>query len=137
MGMPVSRSTVRHHGLGRGPAYGALPARRRVIALGDEAAVRLAGPGPRVDRAVHYATYLKRHRPSIVVYHELIDLAGKNIGIPGEYGSSYYATLAAIKAGGLQTSDVTISMIGYTQQAALAADRWTRSLDLPTTTRCR
>ena len=31
----------------------------------------------------------------------------------------YY--LAAIKAGGLQTSDVTISSIGYTQQAALAA----------------
>ena len=51
----------------------------------------------------------------------LADLAGKNIGIPGEYGSSYYATLAAIKAGGLQTSDVTISSIGYTQQAALAA----------------
>ena len=51
----------------------------------------------------------------------LADLKGKTIGIPGEYGSSYYATLAAIKAGGLQTSDVTISSIGYTQQAALAA----------------
>ena len=70
----------------------------------------------------YYATY-----PGSVIVPasssitSLADLAGKNIGIPGEYGSSYYATLAAIKAGGLQTSDVTISSIGYTQQAALAA----------------
>ena len=41
--------------------------------------------------------------------------------LAGQEDVVIYATLAAIKAGGLQTSDVTISSIGYTQQAALAA----------------
>lgn len=93
-----------------------------VIASGDEAAVAASQGMDLVSIGQYYATY-----PGSVIVPasssitSLADLAGKNIGIPGEYGSSYYATLAAIKAGGLQTSDVTISSIGYTQQAALAA----------------
>ena len=115
--------TVRHHGSDEG-LFTALLAGQEdvVIASGDEAAVAASQGMDLVSIGQYYATY-----PGSVIVPasssitSLADLAGKNIGIPGEYGSSYYATLAAIKAGGLQTSDVTISSIGYTQQAALAA----------------
>ena len=49
------------------------------------------------------------------------DLAGKTVGIPGEHGANYYATRAALQEAGLAESNVTISPIGYTQQAALAS----------------
>jgi len=50
----------------------------------------------------------------------LADLAGHTIGVPGEYGSSWYGLLAALDAAGLTADDVTVVSIGYTQQAALA-----------------
>ena len=116
-------ATVRHHGSDEGLFTALLAGQENVvIASGDEAAVAASQGMDLVSIGQYYATY-----PGSVIVPasssitSLADLAGKNIGIPGEYGSSYYATLAAIKAGGLRTSDVTISSIGYTQQAALAA----------------
>lgn len=115
--------TVRHHGSDEG-LFTALLAGQEdvVIASGDEAVVAASQGLDLVSIGQYYASY-----PGTVIVPAdspiatLADLKGKTIGIPGEYGSSYYATLAAIKAGGLQTSDVTISSIGYTQQAAQAA----------------
>ena len=116
-------ATIRHHGSDEGLFTALLAGQENVvIASGDEAAVAASQGMDLVSIGQYYATY-----PGSVIVPasssitSLADLAGKSIGIPGEYGSSYYATLAAIKAGGLQTSDVTISSIGYTQQAALAA----------------
>ena len=116
-------ATIRHHGSDEGLFTALLAGQENVvIASGDEAAVAASQGMDLVSIGQYYATF-----PGSVIVPasssitSLADLAGKNIGIPGEYGSSYYATLAAIKAGGLQTSDVTISSIGYTQQAALAA----------------
>ena len=116
-------ATVRHHGSDEG-LFTALLAGQEdvVIASGDEAVVAASQGLDLVSIGQYYASY-----PGTVIVPAdspiatLADLKGKTIGIPGEYGSSYYATLAAIKAGGLQASDVTISSIGYTQQAALAA----------------
>ena len=116
-------ATVRHHGSDEG-LFTALLAGQEdvVIASGDEAVVAASQGLDLVSIGQYYASY-----PGTVIVPAdspiatLADLKGKTIGIPGEYGSSYYATLAAIKAGGLKTSDVTISSIGYTQQAALAA----------------
>ena len=116
-------ATVRHHGSDEGLLTALLAGQEDVvIASGDEAAVAASQGLDIVSIGQYYASY-----PGTVIVPAdspivtLSDLKGKTIGIPGEYGSSYYATLAAIKAGGLQTSDVTISSIGYTQQAALAA----------------
>lgn len=116
-------ATIRHHGGDEG-LFTALLAGQEdvVIASGDEAAVAASQGLDLVSIGQYYATY-----PGTVIVpasssiNSLADLAGKTIGIPGEYGSNYYATLAAIKAGGLNPSDVTISSIGYTQQAALDA----------------
>jgi NitT/TauT family transport system substrate-binding protein len=51
------------------------------------------------------------------------DLRGKTIGMPGLFGSSYTSLQAMLRAAGLSENDVKIQQIGFTQAAAVAADR--------------
>ena len=90
-------ATIRHHGSDEGLFTALLAGQENVvIASGDEAAVAASQGMDLVSIGQYYATY-----PGSVIVPasssitSLADLAGKNIGIPGEYGSSYYATLAA------------------------------------------
>ncbi len=46
--------------------------------------------------------------PAGTVPTDSADLAGKRIGTPGRYGSSWHALLALLDAGGLTPDDVTI-----------------------------
>ena len=115
--------TIRHHGSHEG-FFTALLAGEEdvVIASGDEAAVAASQGLDIVSIGQYYASY-----PGAVIVpessdiHSLADLKGKTVGIPGEHGANYYATRAAMQEAGLSESDVTISPIGYTQQAALAS----------------
>ena len=116
-------TTIRHHGSHEG-FFTALLAGEEdvVIASGDEAAVAASQGLDIVSIGQYYASY-----PGTVIVpadsaiNTLADLAGKTVGIPGEHGANYYATRAALQEAGLAESDVTISPIGYTQQAALAS----------------
>jgi NitT/TauT family transport system substrate-binding protein len=51
------------------------------------------------------------------------DLKGRNVGLPGEYGSSLVALKALLQAGHLTDSDIKISSIGFTQVEALSQKR--------------
>ena len=51
------------------------------------------------------------------------DLAGKTVGIPGLFGSSYTAFQAVLRAAGLKESDVTVAQIGFTQLEAVVSGR--------------
>ena len=73
---------------------------------------------------VSIGSYYRDYPGTVIVRDDspiqsLADLKGATIGIPGEYGSNWYATLAALQGAGLTLADVTVSSIGYTQQAAL------------------
>ncbi|WP_331715452.1 ABC transporter substrate-binding protein [Tessaracoccus coleopterorum] len=50
-------------------------------------------------------------------------LKGHTLGIPGHFGSSYYAALAALHEAGLTEADVELVDIGYTATSALAAGK--------------
>ncbi|WP_298816961.1 ABC transporter substrate-binding protein [Chloroflexus sp.] len=51
------------------------------------------------------------------------DLRGQTIGIPGRFGESFYALLAALYAGGMSEADITVQEIGFTQAAAVMEDK--------------
>ncbi|PYE54180.1 ABC transporter substrate-binding protein [Deinococcus yavapaiensis] len=51
------------------------------------------------------------------------DLRGKTIGIPGAFGSSYFALQAFLKANKLSERDVRLAPIGFTQLEAVRAKR--------------
>ena len=51
------------------------------------------------------------------------DLAGKTVGIPGLFGSSYTSFQAVLKAAGLGESDVNVEQIGFTQLEAVVSGR--------------
>lgn len=51
------------------------------------------------------------------------DLKGKNIGVPGKFGTSWTSLQATLRAANLKESDVTITEIGFTQLEAVLAGR--------------
>ncbi len=51
------------------------------------------------------------------------DLRGQTIGIPGRFGESFYALLAALYAGQMTEADVNVQEIGFTQAAAVMEDK--------------
>lgn len=50
-------------------------------------------------------------------------LAGRSLGIPGHFGSSYYAALVALHNAGLSEDDVALTDIGFTTVAAIAGSK--------------
>lgn len=51
------------------------------------------------------------------------DLKGKTVGIPGPFGSSYFALQALLASGGLREGDVKLATIGFTQLDAVRSGR--------------
>lgn len=113
--------TLRHHGA-QEDLFGALlgGTEHVVIASSDEAMVAAAkGSGLQT-----FATMYQRYPVSVIVPSvsettSLAQVAGKRVGLPGRYGSSYYGLLAGLAKAGLTENDITLTEIGYTGVSAL------------------
>lgn len=116
--------TLRHHGE-QEDVFGALVRGEEavVFASADEAMVAAAGGRDLRTFATSYQTY-----PIVVLGNDggltlpnnpLEILHGRSLGIPGHFGSSYYAALCAIHSAGLTQDEVTLTDIGYTGISAL------------------
>ncbi len=112
--------TLRHHGE-QEDVFGAVLGGQEdiVFASADEAMV-VAAEGKRLRT---FATSYQKYPLEVLGLGEgetnLAVLKGARLGIPGHYGSSYYAARAAIHEAGLSEDDVTLTDIGYTQISAL------------------
>ena len=107
---------LRHHGEQEGLFEALHLGREQIVyASADEAAVA----GGVTSVATCYQTY-----PGEVMIAGSVaglgDLAGRSLGIPGRFGSSYYAALLALHTAGLTEQDVNLVEIGYTAVSALA-----------------
>jgi NitT/TauT family transport system substrate-binding protein len=51
------------------------------------------------------------------------DLAGKEIGFPGQFGASYIGLRALLEAGNLEEKDVILNVVGFNQVEVLATDQ--------------
>lgn len=121
-GLDVS---LRHHGA-QEDLFGALLANTEqlVCASSDEAMVAHTSEHKLVTTGTLFQRYpVCLVAPKAAGITSLADLAGKRIGIPGHFGSSYYAMLAGLKRAGMTEGDVSLQDIGYTQFTALRAGR--------------
>lgn len=117
--------TLRHHGASES-LTGALQSGQEdlVYAGGDEAMVARSQGVDIVNFATMYQTYpAELIVPSTSAITTAAELKGHSVGVPGEFGQSWYALLALLKQAGLSQSDVNIQSIGYTQQAALTSNK--------------
>lgn len=110
---------LRHHGEQEGLFEAVQLGREDIVfASADEAVI--AGGLSVVSTA--YQQY-----PAEVMFagdaSSLTDLAGKTLGIPGRFGSSYYAALVALQTAGLSEQEVELVEIGYTAVAALSTKK--------------
>ncbi len=120
--------TLRHHGQ-QEDVFGAVLGGQEdiVFASADEATVAAARGQELRTFAVSYQTYpiqvLGRADLTIDPAGGLEVLKGHTLGIPGHFGSSYYAALAAIHKAGLSEADVELVDIGYTGISALTGEK--------------
>lgn len=113
---------LRHHGESE-DLFGALSSGREdiVVAGGDEMLQARAGGAQVVSVATVYQRYpVQLIVPADSTIGSAADLAGTTVGVPGEFGETWFGLLAMLDAAGLQESDLEISTIGFTQQAALS-----------------
>ena len=97
-------------------------ARGRGFASADEGLVSAA----QGNNLLTFATSYQRYPIEVIGRTEiagegLASLKGRSLGIPGHFGSSYYAALVAIHEAGLTEADVKLIDIGYTATSALTS----------------
>ena len=113
--------TLRHHGASEG-LFTALTsgAEDFLVAAGSEA---MQARAEGVD-VIAVGAYYKAFPVEVIVLgsspiHDLKDLKGRSLGVPGRFGESWLGVQVALKTAGLTETDVEIVEVGYTQVAAL------------------
>lgn len=114
---------LRHHGSDEGLFTALVSGEEQVtVATGDEV---LQARSQGLD-VVSIGAYYHQYPVEIITskdssIRDFEDLKGKSVGIPGEYGSSWFGLLAALQSVGLTTQDIEVVSVGFTQTAALVA----------------
>ncbi len=113
--------TLNHHAAGS-DQFGALVAGQEdmMMSAGDEAMqVR-----SRDVELVYVAEVYRKYPIALIVpansdIASVDDLAGKKVGIPGEYGANFIGLLALLESAGMTRDDIEILSVGFTQAQAL------------------
>jgi len=117
--------SLRHHGSSEGLFTALASGEENFVVAGGDEILQARAQG--ID-IVAVASYYGKYPARLIVPEEspiasVADLQGRTVGIPGKFGENWFALLIALREAGLTESDVTVSEIGYTQQAALATGK--------------
>ena len=114
---------LRHHGQQEELFGAVLKGTEDIVFASADEVVVAASKGQKLQA---FATAYQTYPIEVMGLEPLVDLAslrGRSLGVPGHYGSNYYAALAALHQAGLTDKDVTITDIGYTQVQALTTGK--------------
>ena len=118
-------ATLRHHGASEALFTAIAAGQEQFVVAGADEMLQARSQGmDLVAVAQHYHRY-----PVVLIVPEAsaiktaADLKGHSVGVPGKYGESWFGLKVLLKGAGLAETDVTITEIGYTQQAALVSKR--------------
>lgn len=112
-----------HHAVGA-DQFGALVSGQEdlLMASGDEVMQVRAKDVPVVYVAEVYREYpVALIVPADSDIQTIADIAGKTVGVPGEYGANWIGLLALLDSAGLTRDDISVESIGFTQASALLA----------------
>ncbi len=116
-------ASIRHHGADEGLFTALVAGEENItVASGDEVLQARASGLDLVSIGAYYHEY-----PVVILALEssgissVKDLKGKEVGVPGEFGSNWFGLLAALDSAGMTVDDIEVVSIGYTQAATLAA----------------
>lgn len=119
------KATLRHHGTNEG-LFTALVSGQEdfVVAGGDEMVQAVAQGQDLVAIAQYYRQY-----PVVLIVPDTspiqtpADLRGRNLGVPGRFGESWFGAQVLLAGAGLTEADLTITEIGFTPLAALRSGK--------------
>ncbi len=114
---------LNHHAVGA-DQFGPLVAGQEdlLMASGDEVIQVRARDVEVVYTAVVYREYpVALIVPADSDIEAIEDLAGKTVGVPGEYGANWIGLLALLDSAGMTADDINVESIGFTQATALLA----------------
>lgn len=119
------QATLRHHGANEGLFTALASGQEHFVVAGGDELVQARSQG--LD-LVAIAAYYRRYPIVLIVpagssIATAADLKGRSVGVPGRYGESWFGLQVLLNSAGLAESDVRITEIGYTQQAALTAGK--------------
>jgi NitT/TauT family transport system substrate-binding protein len=113
--------TLNHHPAGA-DIFGALVAGQEdMLMSGGDEAMQARAQGVEI---VYVAEVYRKYPVALIVPADsdiasVGDLAGKKVGIPGEYGANYVGLLALLENAGMTRDDIEILSVGFTQAQAL------------------
>lgn len=116
---------LRHHGANE-DLFGAFQNGQEdlVFAGGDEIAqARSAGTDIQ-----SVATLYRKYPAAMIVPADspiktAADVRGHSVGVPGQFGQTYFALRSLLELNGLKETDIKLRTIGFTQQAALTTNK--------------
>lgn len=113
---------LRHHGASES-LFGALEAGQEdVVVAGNDEILQAVSHGTDVrSLATMYQQYpVQIFVPEESDLHQVSDLAGHSLGVPGAFGQSWFALLGYLEQAGLTEDDVVIEHVGFTLFNALS-----------------
>lgn len=117
--------TLRHHGASEGLFTAALSGEEDVVVAGGDEMLQAVAEG--ADLAVT-ATLYQDYPVTLVVpegstIRQVTDLSGHSVGVPGEFGQTWFGLQVLLDELGTDAEDVKIETIGFTQLAALSSGK--------------
>ncbi|HEU5328324.1 MAG: ABC transporter substrate-binding protein [Thermomicrobiales bacterium] len=90
------------------------------VASGDEVMVARSQGVPVTQVATWYQKYpVSVVAPEKANIHQITDLKGHTVGVPGRYGATYVGLLALLNSAGLSEKDIQLREVGFQQVQAL------------------
>ena len=117
--------TLRHHGQQEGLFQALLAGQEDYVVAGADEAMIARSQGQELSVISAYYSLLPIEIITMAgaKITTLEQLKGKKVGVPGKYGSSWFALLGALANAKMTVKDITVVEIGYTSQTALASGK--------------
>lgn len=115
--------TLRHHGASEGLFTAALSGQEDVVVAGGDEMLQAVAEGADL---ISTATLYQEYPVALIVRDDSTirsaqDLPGRTVGVPGEFGQTWFGLQVLLESLGERAEDVEVETIGFTQVGAVVS----------------